>query len=702
MIPALLLREACAGVYAALALLILVRTRRTLPLLLAVCCVLTAAWAGIAAWNNGIAGVQDGTDLVRGLGWYGFLFFLYHQARTGPTLHEAGFAAAGVFVGLAGAALFLAPGLFAALGHAGPSLVVGLRLVLAIVELLLIENLYFNLPDHARWHVALPSVLLGALACFDIALCADMVLYGASSSALIQARTVAMLVIAPLLVVAASRGQRWKGRVRLSRVAVFHSATLMLSGGVLLLLVAVGEVFRVLENSWMWLVQVSLGFATVLAVGLLLTSASARSRFQRVFVEHFFAERYDYRRQWLACIRTLSGDEGGIVGALPTRVVRAIGAVVDSPSGALFLREGVAGPFSWAGSWNMPPIESVPAGHPVVVAMRGGTWIARLDGDRDAPLRAAPLGGLGPLWLAVPLLHRGRMVGLVFMAPPRAPFQLEQEVYDLLRIVAQEVATYLAEQQATQKLLQTRDLHDYSKRFAFVAHDIKNVSSQLALLVANAQHHMANPEFQQDVIQTVQSSVRKISALLARLEQPEVDRVPAALVPVARLDSLVATYCRVRGASVTLEHDGSTAAVAIGADAFEAAVTHLLNNALEASSGRPVIMRVRHEARQVVVEIVDRGPGMTAEFVSEHLFRPFTTSKEGGSGIGAFQSRELLREAGGDLQVFSQPGQGTTMRLLLPRTDVPAGIASTMPAATMPAPAPDPAVPASATALGVA
>ena len=72
----------------------------------------------------------------------------------------------------------------------------------------------------------------------------------------------------------------------------------------------------------------------------------------------------------------------------------------------------------------------------------------------------------------------------------------------------------------------------------------------------------------------------------------------------------------------------------------------------------------------MVVEVVDSGPGMDAVFIRDQLFRPFMTSKAGGSGIGAFQAREMVREAGGDLVVVSAPGQGTTMRLLLPRTDV--------------------------------
>jgi len=659
---------ACCGVvYLALAMAIVIaaRRRRLAPLLLAGCCLVTAGWAAAGLYAPGTASIGGTGDMVRAMAWFGFIYFLYHDARIARPLHELGFAVAALaasglaVVAVAGFGDTLVPG-------GALSLIVIARLMLAVAELLLIENLYLNLPQDARWHIALPSVLLGGLACFDILLCADLVLTHVRTPALEGARTLVMVMVAPLLVVAAARGQRWKGGVRLSRQAVFHSATLVLQR---------------LDGDWGWLGQVSLAFAAAIGIALLLTSGSARSRLQRLVVDHFFAERYDYRRQWQACIRTLSGEADApaqpneVQGGLAARAIRTVVSVVDSPAGVLYLRDGDGGGFRWAGSWNLPATASVPDGHPLVTAVRNGAWIARLDGSHQVALAASPLDGLGALWLAVPLVHRGVLTGLVLSGPPRAPFDLEQEVFDLLRIVAQEVATYIAEQRATQTLLQTRQLHDYSKRFAFVAHDIKNVSSQLALLLSNAESHIANPAFQKDMLDTVRASVGKITALLRRLEAPEPDAAPGALAPLPRLESLVATYRRVRRSQIVLEHDGSTGNVAMGADAFETAVTHLLNNAVEAtaSSGAPmpgvVVVRVRHEARQVVIEIVDQGPGMTAAFVQDRLFKPFSTSKAGGSGIGAYQSRELLREAGGDLDVITAPGAGTTMRLLLPRTD---------------------------------
>ncbi len=58
---------------------------------------------------------------------------------------------------------------------------------------------------------------------------------------------------------------------------------------------------------------------------------------------------------------------------------------------------------------------------------------------------------------------------------------------------------------------------------------------------------------------------------------------------------------------------------------------------------------------------------MTQQFIKEELFRPLKTTKRGGSGLGAFQIRELMRALNGDVTVESQVGEGTEVTLSLPR-----------------------------------
>ena len=413
----------CSATYATLSTLIAIQARRRTNVLLAVCCGVTAVWAGAAAaWPqpalNGPSGLLD---LVRILIWYCFLLHLYQRSEAGSARHVRAFAA--VALGAAAVGLFSAwDGRFVD-EHSTTllSLPIAVRLTLSVCELLLIENLYLNLPEHARWHVAVPCVLLGGLACFDILVCADTVLFRHPSPPLAGARAVAMVIVAPLLVIAASRGQRWSEPIKLSRTAVFHSATLVLSGSVLLALALAGEVLRQLNATWGWIAELSLVFAGLIGLALFLSSRSARSLMHRMVVHHFFADRYDYRRQWLECIGTLSGTGANERTALHTRAIRAVADVVDSPSGVLFLREGGVGALVWAGSWNMPAGTLLPPEHRVVVAARDGEWVVDIRRLGPEVTGTPPLQQLGKLWLAIPLLHNAGMIGLVIVGPPRGP-----------------------------------------------------------------------------------------------------------------------------------------------------------------------------------------------------------------------------------------------------------------------------------------
>jgi len=693
MVGAVMLAHAgCAAIYAALSALILIRARLSRTgWLLAGAAAVTALWAGSVALqpDTPFSGLAGALDLLRSVAWYIFILHLYRRTVRAPGQLGQAFAMMG-FVALLviGVTVLVQPATSGGLSLLSAGTAV--RLGLAVCNILLIENLYQNVPDEAKWYINLPCIGLGGLFVFDIVLSADAVLFRTVSPSLVGGRAVATAIVAPLLAVAAARNRDWKIDIHLSRSAAFHSATLVVAGIFLLGLSAVGEMFRHIGPGWSGVAEISLVFAGIMATAVVLTSGSARSRLRSLVVDNFFSNRFDYRREWLRCIATLSGTE--TQAKLPIRVIRAAADIVDSPGGILYLCAPAgatapvqAAPFHWTGAWNLPSGGMpIPADAPLAIALRRGAWGVELDAA------SRPAEAPDKTWLAValPLGPAGTsgagsdsvILGFILLAPPRAPFRLDREVFELLRIVGREVATYVAEQRATEVLTQGRQLAEYGKRFAFVAHDIKNVSSQLSLLLSNAERHINNPEFQRDMLTTVRASVQKISALLRRLEAPEPEPPAATLQPVERLATLVDSVARSRGVPVQLDYDRTGVGVGMAAAAFDAVVTHLITNAIEATLARtspgelpPVRVIVGHEDNRVLVDIVDQGTGMSEAFIRDTLFRPFGTSKRGGTGIGAFQARELLREAGGDLVVASRPGEGTTMRLVLPAAAVLAG-----------------------------
>jgi putative PEP-CTERM system histidine kinase len=231
--------------------------------------------------------------------------------------------------------------------------------------------------------------------------------------------------------------------------------------------------------------------------------------------------------------------------------------------------------------------------------------------------------------------------------------------------VGRQVASYLAAQESARALAEARQFEAFNRRFAFVLHDIKNLVSQLSLMVANAEKHADNPEFQKDMMATVQESVTKMKALLERLHS-ETDRQAEDQTDIGAVLEEVVGRKRQTGQELTLHRPQETLWVRGEPERLTNVFEHLVQNAVDAVDGNGrVEVRVVDQEASVRVEVADTGPGMDPEFIRNHLFRPFRSKKSGGYGIGAYESRQIVLEAGGSLDVHSKVGEGTTVLINL-------------------------------------
>jgi putative PEP-CTERM system histidine kinase len=269
-------------------------------------------------------------------------------------------------------------------------------------------------------------------------------------------------------------------------------------------------------------------------------------------------------------------------------------------------------------------------------------------------------------WALVPLIHFDRLVGAIVLARPRIERRLDWEDFDLLRVVGQQLASYLAEQAGQQALMDASRFDEFNRRMAFVMHDIKNLASQMSLLSANAQKHADNPDFRADMLVTLRNSSDKLAALLARL-----GRYGAGPVQELRDVDLTAMARRLCQRFEHV-HPVSTSRLdevcALGdAESLEQAVIHLVQNAIDASDSEAAVqISVVREGVTAQLEVIDIGTGMSPEFVRNGLFKPFISSKKSGFGIGAFEAREMIRAMGGRLTVESREGVGTRFCVTLP------------------------------------
>jgi putative PEP-CTERM system histidine kinase len=403
-------------------------------------------------------------------------------------------------------------------------------------------------------------------------------------------------------------------------------------------------------------------FGSIVVLATVLSSGSLRRRLKFLISRNFFTHRYDYRIEWLKFIELISDPSQAE--ELQVRIIRALAEFVDSPAGVLWsLSRGIG--YHPTAVWHLPtPREAKLAPEdPFIAGFRDGGWIQeRLADTTDEAWSFASQNA----WLAVPLSYRREVVGFVLLDCTNHSVSLDWEAFDLLRAAGRQAASYLAEERSTKVLRDSELLTEYSKRFAFVVHDIKNLASQLGLVVSNAKRYIDDPHFQQDMLQTVEDAVVRMNHLLSQLKVETAPHSPH----VANTDAIVATVAAALAhgpATIETRTDAQDCVVAIDPERLRSALTHLTQNAIEASRpGDSVVISTRRHQAQLVIDIVDRGQGMDDTFIRDELFSPFRSTKSGGYGIGAFQTRELIRMSGGDLEVISEPGAGTTMRILLP------------------------------------
>lgn len=660
-----------AGAFALTALVLAVRSGpRGEGGMLAGACAVSAIWGGLSALSSWQALPPLPVllaELLRSLAWLLLLLGLLQLLAAGRLRHlwrDGKFAVAiGLFaVGLAD--LF---GLLAPLALLPVALVA--RIGLAILGLALIENVFARAEESARWSHKHLLLGLALMFLFDLVLYSDAYLFRQLNPTLALARPFIQLIALPLILVSAARAEAVPIRLRLSQQAAFQATTLLGCGLYLLVMAALGYAIRAYDLPFGPLLFVLLLAIAVLALMVLLLSRQVRARLRRLVAENFFHLRYDYRSEWLRFIETMASTADH--DPLHVRAVRAFADVFDCSSGALYLRER-DGDYALAGRWRWTEVEALPvlpAGLVATVAARARIFDLRplLAEAGDGAMRAF-LAHLPQPWLAAPVRLRDETIGVVLLGEPRAMRALTWEDEDLAFILGVQVGSYIAEDQAMRALMQAQQFERLSKRFSFVAHDLKNVVSQLSVMVENAKRHKENPEFVADAFTTVGLSVEKMRHMLARLRQESEPGEGAELFDAGALvETLVADRRRAFAGleAGAIERD---LPVALPRERLIGVIDNLIQNAADASAGTAKIqLSCRLAAADwVTIEVADDGPGMTPDFVRARLFEPFRSTKSGGYGLGLYHSRETIEQHGGQLRVETMPGMGTKVRILLP------------------------------------
>jgi len=644
------------------------------PIILALA--LTGIWSAIAAALGPASLYAELAEAARNLGWIWLLFRLFATDGRDESLRLIRPVVAVLALVEMMQPLLLLVELHFAITPQLEALTLQaatlLRMLAAVGALVLLHNLYAGAANASRHLLRWSAAALTLAWAYELNLYTVAYLSAEAPRALLSLRGGAAMVLALVLAIGVSpvtSGMQFSP----SRAVTFRSLSLALIGLYLFVMGVVTRSLSLLGGDLGRLTQIGFLVMAITAAIIWLPSPRLRGWLRVTAVKHLFQHRYDYREEWLRFTRTI-GCSSTTEPDLHERAIKAMADITDSPAG-LLLAPNEEAQLSLMARWRWSSVE-VPAqaaGYELAGLLEQRHFILDLDQvragvDHHGEVALVPdwLRNDDQAWALVPLLHFDRLVGAVVLARPPVSRKLDWEDLDLLRVVGQQLASYLAEQSGQQALMEASRFDEFNRRIAFVMHDIKNLASQLSLLARNAEKHSENPDFREDMLVTLRNSADKLNALLARLGrygsgQSQV-RQPVDLEQVVK--QLPAKFSHAHTVSVAR----STSSIVIAdREGLEQALIHIVQNAVDASDeNSPVKIDLSSDGLNARIDVIDTGSGMSMAFQRNGLFKPFISSKEGGFGIGAYEARELIRAMGGRLDVESREGLGSRFTITLP------------------------------------
>ncbi len=423
---------------------------------------------------------------------------------------------------------------------------------------------------------------------------------------------------------------------------------------------------------WFFLV---LGLVVIV---LLAISGKIRRRAHFFISTNFYINKYEYRDVWLALSHNLQGamTEADVVKALRQ-------ALAES----LYTTEF----FIWVGDSNkgyklvsVPETETkaknktndIVATDPLIHYFETHSHFHLKQKNPDSKWKKIAetkryfIESLN-LRLLSPISIGNHLTGLIGLGPEYTGGKYGYDDFDLLSVLSSQTASALLAMRMAEELANSREQQAWSKLSAFVLHDIKNAATMLSMLQVNAPAHIHKPEFQQDMLELIDDAIRRMSRVEQRLVTLKDEIVPT--FRIVQLNTFL-NDCRNRMSTklasmeIKINCDNTIKVDTDPALLFSVMENLLLNTFKEKKDAIVQINAKDSDNNEwAIVEILDNGQGIAEELLPDLLFEPFKTTKEGGSGIGLWQVKNVTSSIGGNISAENRTVKGARFILEIPK-----------------------------------
>jgi signal transduction histidine kinase len=229
-------------------------------------------------------------------------------------------------------------------------------------------------------------------------------------------------------------------------------------------------------------------------------------------------------------------------------------------------------------------------------------------------------------------------------------------------------------QEREQRLIRSERLATVGRMAAHIAHEVRNPLSSIGLNAELLGDEIADRgEEARRLVTSIIGEVDRLTEItetylrFARLPRPKLDRENVGMI-VASVVDLSRGELAQGGIDVTVDIAPGLPDIAADEAQLRQALINLIRNAREAMAGaasRRLEIAVRVAGERIVITVHDSGPGIGAANMGK-IFDPFFSTKERGTGLGLALVQHIVVDHGGQIEVTSPPGEGTTFTLMLP------------------------------------
>jgi signal transduction histidine kinase len=328
--------------------------------------------------------------------------------------------------------------------------------------------------------------------------------------------------------------------------------------------------------------------------------------------------------------------------------------------------------------------------------------LVRERSDADVPVLTAA-ETLGPLKSSVVLALRGddadsELLGLICVADSRVRDAFTPEEIALLETVAAQVGVAIANSRIYSQMKERDRLAALGAMAAGLAHEVKNPLGAIkgAAQLLEEDERTSKPQIPSEwvgiILEEVNRLDRVVGSFLAYARPHAGNPIPLDINAAVRRTVQILSSQLTPDLDLHLELGNELPRAKIDPEQLRQVLINLIQNAIQAMNARgkvTVSTNVRRgrswstssanwnvapssdrgpDGETIEISVRDTGPGISQK-VLKNLFVPFFTTKEKGTGLGLAISQSIVQQAGGSIQVLSQPGAGTTFTIVLPASD---------------------------------